>query len=186
MLTPAQLATLKAAILAETDAAFVIARNKRDDSAMEAFYAADTSPAWNAWRPSTAAADVFDAVVWANLTPADAPDGTALFTNRALLCQAKQINLQILLQGQQQIATGKLNVRQGLSDALQNVPAGAAGANVDAGWTGTGHVKLAIQRVVNKGERLFAAGTGTPAVPGDLTFDGRVTAQNISDALALP
>ncbi|MBL8999290.1 MAG: class I SAM-dependent methyltransferase, partial [Gemmatimonadetes bacterium] len=54
---------------------------------------------------------VFDAITWANLTPVDVPDGSAAYTNRALLCQAKQINLQILLQGRERVAAAGLGER---------------------------------------------------------------------------
>lgn len=182
-LTTEQLQTLKTAINAETDAAFVALRQANDEQGMADWYNATTSPAWYAWRPITPVAEVLNAISWANLTPADAANGTTLFTNLALVCQTKQLNLQIILQGQQQIATGKLNVRQGLSDALQNVPAGASGALVDAGWAGANKVKAVINRAVNRVERLFASGTGTTAVPGEVRFEGEINAQTISDAL---
>jgi hypothetical protein len=102
---------------------------------------------------------------------------------REYRCQGKQLNLQILLQGRESVATGKLTVRQGLTDALTNLPAGAGGALVDAGWLGAGKVKAAISRTVTRAERLYANGAGTAGTPGNLTFEGIVTAQNISDAL---
>ena len=182
-LSVSQLQTLKTAIAAEVDSTFAALRTAGDEQGMADFYNADTSPAWYAWRPSTVAAEVFNAITWASLTPADTPDSTATYTNRALLCQAKQINLQILLQGQSWIATGKATIRQGLNDALQNVPAGSGGALLDAGWAGAGKVKAAISRVVTRGEKLYASGTGTAGQPGDMTQEGRITAQNISDAL---
>ncbi len=182
-LTPAQQTTLGAAIAAETNATFVALRQVRNEEGMAAWLNADTSPAWYAWRPVTPTAEVLNSITWSSLTPADTADGTSQFTNRALACQAKQLNLQIILQGQQSVSTGKLNVRQGLSDALLNVPSGAGGALVDAGWAGTGKVKATITRVVTRGERIFASGTGTTGVPGDMTFEGRLNAQNISDAI---
>lgn len=182
-LTTEQKQTLKTAINAETNVAFVALRQTNDEQGMADFYNVLTSPAWYAWRPVSSVPDVLNSISWASLTPADAADGTSLFTNRALVCQAKQLNLQIILQGQQQVATGKLNIRQGLSDALQNVPAGVGGALVDAGWAGANKVKAVINRVVRRGERIFASGTGTTAVPGELTFEGTFSAQDISDAL---
>lgn len=182
-MTPQQLATLKAAILAETDVVFVPLRQANNEQGMADWYNGLTSPAWVAWRPTTSAADILDAITWASLTPADSPDATATYTNRALLCQAKQLNLQIMLQGRESIATGKLTIRQGLTDSLTNLPAGAGGALVDAGWLGAGKVKTAISRTVSRAERLYANGTGTAGSPGNVTFEGSITAQDISDAL---
>lgn len=181
-MTPSQLQTLKAAIAAETNQTFVDLRTAADETGMAAWYNADA--AFQVWKSSTDAASLFNAITWKSLTPADAADGTALFTNRALVCQAKQINLQIILQGQTSIATGKVSLRQGLTDALLDVPAGASGALLDAGWLGAGKVKATIQRSCNRVERIWATGTGTANTPGDLgEFEGTVTVQNISDAL---
>jgi len=105
------LPTLKAAILAETDPAFVALRQANETGQMAAFYNADASPAFTVWRSTTQVADVFNAITWKNFTPADTPDGTALYTNRAyhaLLCQQ---NIMILLQGASSVSTGRLNVR---------------------------------------------------------------------------
>lgn len=181
-LTPKELPTFKAAILAQTDSTFVALRQANDEQGMAAWY--NGSDTFQVWRSTTDAPSVFNAISWANLTPADTPDATATYTNRALLCQARQINLQILLQGQSSIATSKLSIRQGLQDGLLNVPAGIGGAPLDAGWAGAGKVKATIQRACTKAERLWATGTGTTANPGDLgSFEGLITAQDVSDAL---
>lgn len=181
-MTPEQLQTFKAAIHAETDPTFAALRQSNETGQMAAWYNIDT--AFQVWKSTTDAGSLFDAITWKSLTPADAADGTALFTNRALACQAKQINLQIILQGQSSIATGKLSLRQGLSDALLDVPAGVNGALLDAGWLGAGKVKATIQRPCNRVERIFATGTGTTGAPGDLgSFEGSVSNQDILDAL---
>lgn len=181
-MTPQQLQTLKTAILAETDAGFVAFRQANNEQGMADFY--NAASAFFVWRPITSASTILDAVTWASLTPSDTADGTATFTNRALVCQAKQLNLQILLQGRESLATGLTNVRQGLTDALLNVPAGSGGALLDAGWLGAGKVKAAISRLATRGERLFATGTGTAGTPGLIGgFEGNVSAQDISDAL---
>ena len=49
-MTPAQLTTLKAAILAETNAGFVEARTNGQTSRMAAFYNTQASPAFYIWR----------------------------------------------------------------------------------------------------------------------------------------
>lgn len=181
-MTPEQLSTFKAAIEGETDPTFAALRQAVNEQGMADWYNADAT--FQVWKSSTDVASLFNAITWKSLTPADSADGTALFTNRALVCQAKQINLQIILQGQTSIATGKVSLRQGLTDALLDVPAGVGGALLDAGWLGAGKVKATIQRACNRVERIWATGTGTSNTPGDLgEFEGTVTAQNISDAL---
>lgn len=181
-MTPEQLQTLKLAILAETDASFAELRQANDEQGMADWY--NTASAFSVWRTNTDTTNVFNAIVWSSLTPSDAADGTTTYTNRALVCQAKQINLQIMLQGQLSVATNRASIRQGLSDALLNVPAGAGGSLLDAGWLGAGKVKATIQRPCTRAERIWASGTGTTATPGDLgSFEGSVSAQDISDAL---
>lgn len=175
------LQTFKAAILAETDPAFVIARNANEHGAMAAFYNEAANPAFTVWRSSTPAADVFNAITWKNFTPADTPDGTALYTNRAyhaLLCQQ---NIMILMQGASSIATGRANVRNLLNDALSTLYTAAGGASQSAGWLA---VKAAIYRPVRRGERLFCTGTGTTGNPGDLGgFEGQVSNDDVLNAL---
>lgn len=180
-MTPAQLATLKAAILADQTMA---AKPLTSGGALEiaVLLNAAASPAYNVWRSVTPASNILDSITWANLTPADTADGTATFTNRALVCQAKQMNLQIILQGRDSVASGKLSVRGGLSDALQNVPAGAGGALVDAGWAGAGKVKATMTRTASVIEKLFATGNGTTATPSTMGYEGPVSSEDVQQA----
>mgnify|MGYP002682412701 CR=1 FL=1 len=52
-----------------------------------------------AWRTEVPTRLVRSKIVLSSYTPNDAADNTATFTNRALLAQAKQINLQLMMQG---------------------------------------------------------------------------------------
>lgn len=171
MLTPAQQATLAADIQADgalnalphnSDSSFEIARQ----------YNLPASPDFYVWRSDASADAIYDKITWASLTPADAADNTATFTNRALICQAKQINLQIMLQGKTTLNATKPNIRQGLTDALQNVPAGAGGALLDAGWF---QVKSVLYRKATRLEKLFATGTGTTGVPATMAIEGAIS-----------
>lgn len=168
-MTPAQYTTLKSLADADQTASALIAQG--NDIGLADWMNAPTSQ--YIWRQYTPADDVFDAIVWANLTPIDAPDGTALWTNRALLCQAKQINLQIMLQGKERIATAKATTRAGLSDALLNVPSGASGATQSAGWAA---VKSVISRIGTRAEMALAPGAGTQGSPSVPSFDGTISA----------
>lgn len=181
MLTAEQRATVKAYILATPDLASKTSGPGTDYGYISDALSSTANPAWYVWKTSAAADDIYDAITWANLTPADAPDGTALYTNRALLCQAKQINLQILLQGKQTLLTSKLKIRQALTDALQNIPAGAGGALLDAGWT---PVKQALYRGATTVEKLLSNGTGTTGVPANLDYEGGVGIEEVAAILA--
>jgi hypothetical protein len=167
MLTPAQCTTLKALAMADQTAAALI--DAGNDIALADWF--NTQTANYIWRSSVPVDEVFDAITWANLTPVDVPDGSAAYTNRALLCQAKQINLQILLQGRERVAAAKAAVRGGLSDALLNVPSGVAGATQSAGWAA---VKSVISRLGTRAEMALASGAGTQAAPSTPAFDGQL------------
>lgn len=170
-MTPSQITTLRAAVFAD-GAATALLQAGNEPGLRDYLNGAST---FYVWRSSTPTSDIMDAITWASLTPADAADGTATFTNRALICQAKQINLQIVLQGRESVSTGKANVRGALSDALTNVPAGAGGALLDAGWLGAGKVKSAITRLATNAEHAFTSGTGTSGTPGNLgAFEGLI------------
>jgi len=176
-MTPEQLATLKAAVQASQDAAIIAADIGRNDT--ELMRLLNLPSAFMVWRSTTSGDAVLDAILWERFTPADTPDGSTIQTNRLLLCQAKQINLQILLQGRERIATGLVNTRKTLTDALLNVPSGANGVAQDAGWLGAGRVKATINRPATVAEQVFATGTGTAGNPGDLVWEGVLSIDDI-------
>lgn len=170
-MTPAQIATLKAALVADTNLATQKAAH--DTQGIADYLNADST--FVVWRSSTAADDISDAITWASLTPTDAPDATVPFTNRILVCQTKQMALQQQLLGKTTVNTGKANIRAAFQDALLAVPSGAGGATVDAGWLGAGKVKAAISRAASRLEKIFATGTGTAASPGTLVVETQVS-----------
>jgi hypothetical protein len=174
----------KQAILAESDPTFSALRDANETGQMALWYNQEQSPMFTVWRSSATTSEILNGVVGANLTPLDTPDGTAMFTNRALVCQAKQINLQMYLQKDGSLPVGQLNIRQTLQDALTNVPSGAGGALLDAGWAGTGKVKDIISRPCTRAEKIWATGTGSTGVPGNLgAFEGTVSNDDILNAL---
>jgi hypothetical protein len=150
------------AILATDMQANAASLNLGDTVGQAAFYNANAVPDYFVWNPSTSTKDVMDAITWANLTPADAPDGTAAWTNRALACQGKQFNVQTMLVGRDTIDATKANLVAGLQDALTNVPSGVSGASKSGGWA---NVKIALTRKATRLEKLFATGNGTAANP---------------------
>jgi hypothetical protein len=176
MLTTAQLSQLKAAIIA--DANLATAYDKKDVGFMVNYLKGNST--FVVWRDSTLTSDIFDAIVGSNLTPSDAPDGTQLFENRAMVCQGKQNSLMILLQGQLQLSTGKSNIRVWLQDALTGLPSGASGAVTNAGWPA---VKTAISRFATLYEKIFSTGTGTAGTPGSLVVEGSPVLAEVAGAL---
>lgn len=164
-MTPSQCLTLKTLALADPTAAALLAAG--NDMGLADWFNQPTTT--YIWRTSVPADEVFDAITWAILTPADAPDGSAQYTNRALQCQAKQINLQIMLQGRERIAGVKPTIRAGFQDALLNVPSGVGGATQSAGWAA---VKTALSRFATRAEAALATGAGTQASPSTPAFDG--------------
>lgn len=178
MFTPAQIQSLKAVAVADQTASALIA--SADDIGLAAWFNGVST--FVLWNSQTSMLDVYNNIVWANLTPTDSADGTATWTNRALQCQAKQINLQIMLQGQTKVDATKSNLRAGLQDALTNVPSGASGATLSAGWV---PVRDAMKRFATMAEKTLATGTGSDASPGIATWEGKMTyadASNIRSA----
>lgn len=159
-MTPAQLTTLKAAILAETAPAFVALRNGNETGQMaDWFNVASTFVAWrtNVTRDEMTA-EGFDWTQVDNLTTGQARIWDLLFDNQ-----------------QRAMNAGDAGKRAGLAEC----------------WKGTA-AKLAVgafalskcKRAINRGEKVFATGTGTDASPGVLTFEGQISNGDIADALA--
>lgn len=174
-LTDAQIAALRPVVQAEPTLAQAIATG--DDYAIAAWLNGESAPAFYVWRTSMNTQEIYDSIVWANLTPADTPDGTQLWLNRALAAQGKQFNIQTLLQGRETINPARPNVRAGLQDALTGLPTGPGGATRAAGWVA---LQLIMSRKANRAEKTLATGTGTQATPATMTFEGNVTASEAS------
>lgn len=180
MLTTAQLTAIKAEIVADP------VLNALPNGADQAFAIADAlnaaaSPDYIVWQTSVPSQTLFDAIVWANLTPQDAPTtGTDLvWLNRAMACQGKQFNLQTILTGRESINPSKANIRAGLQDALTQIPSGASGTLRSAGWTA---VQTAMQRKATRAEKVLATGLGTAASPSLMGFEGALSYQDVLNA----
>lgn len=179
MLTTAQVATLRTALLANTDPTFVSYRNAGATGAMADWYnLASTSDAWRTEAPVSA---VYDALDWAKFTPSDSPDSTVAQTNRLLFIQTKQMNLQSMLQGRTTVDASKANIRSGLRDAVTQIPAGAGGASVNVGGTNGSIVLNALTRKATNGEAVFFSGSATtgPVTANLLGFEGLITNEDV-------
>jgi len=170
-MTPQQRATLKAAVLASQDPAIAAAASARNDTELAKLL--NLPSTFSVWRIDVPTSELIGAVKLASFTPADAPDDTMLYNNRCALCELKQNNIRMLFT-RETITAQKPSTRQDLSDALTNVPAGTDGAAIDAGWLGAGRVKATITRLATVAEKVFATGTGSAGVPGDLGWEGTV------------
>lgn len=159
-MTPEQLATLKAAILAETDQAFVALRAANDETGMAAWYNAAST--FVVWRTSVSQDEImqngFDWAQVDNLNVGKARIWEWLFDN-----ESRTIN------------PTKANVRAGIAECWKGTSQMLA---VQAA------VLAHCKRLCTRAERLFATGTGTDAAPGlPGSFEGDVMPQNIADAL---
>lgn len=180
MLTSSQKTAIKAAI--DADPA-LSSKPLTADGADAIAKALNSITTFVVWRTDAPIESIHDQILWSVFTPQDAPDATALWSNRSHQCQSKQLNLTMLLSRTNGTINGSLpNVRAGLQDALTNIPSGALGATQAAGWT---NVRLALQRFATRVEQILATGTGTQASPGNLTREGTITYQEVEEARAV-
>jgi hypothetical protein len=181
-LTTQQLTALKAAITANpTWAAYPLTADGYYDLA--ATLNGQATPAFWVWSTNVDVQSVRAAVVWANLTPADVPDGTQTWANRSLQCQGKQFNLQMLVPMTGTMSAADPNLRAGLQDALTAVRSGAAGASQSAGWTA---VQLTLVRRAKYGEQILAdtatGNGGTKPTAATMVFEGSLTDVDVMQA----
>lgn len=173
-----QLQALAAALLAtsnETLAAAVAAG--RDGEVADIL---NTDSDLVVWRLTTQVDKIFGAIRWDAFTVDEVPDGTLSYTNRALACQSRQLNLQILLQGRESVDSASPVIQAALHDALAAVPSGPLGVTVPAGWAS---VKEAMTRNATLAEAMLATGTGTSDIPASMTWEGLVNSATIATAL---
>ena len=156
-MTPAQLSVLKAAILAETDPAFVELRTAGAVGAMADFY--NEPSTFYVWR-SNYSADQIATAIDKGITQLDALTGSK---RDSLLWWASRPH----------------DMRGANAQAAVNDLCGSQNT-LKAAVTDGG------KRVITKGERLFSTGTGTLAAPGATSREGQVAADNVVQAVNLP
>lgn len=181
-LTPAQLSTLKADIAANVNVipvgrpfagtAINLLPNTADANfEIARWYNLTASPDFTVWRDISMEI-VLGLITYANMTPLDIPDGTQTWANRSLACQGKQFNLQNLTIGRSTAPMKRTNYRAAMQDCLTNLPAGAGGSLISAGWT---NVRDAAKFLATYAEKLFSTGTGSTGSPADLATNGEGT-----------
>jgi hypothetical protein len=187
-LNDTQIATLRADLPTHPELAAWI--QSANDQAIADWYNTTATPDFNVFRTNVSIDEVFDAVTWANFTPADAPDATVQWSNRSLACQGKQFNLQTMLSGRTFFSAAKATLRGGLNDATTNLPSGVSGTNRSGGWT---TILPILRRLANRVEKLFGVQTagvgvvstdplGATTNPALMTYEGKITAADIGAA----
>lgn len=189
-LTTAQKAALKADIAANVATApgttgpiNALPNNPDANAAIADWYNLAAAGPFVVWR-DLPIEDVLNLITFANMTPVDAVPTTPALTvdvwrARSLACQGKQFNLQNLTLGRSTAPMKRVNYRAAIQDCLTNLPAGTAGALIAANWVG---VRDAAKFSATNAEKLFATGTGTTAVPADLTHEGKLTKDDVESA----
>lgn len=188
-LSPAQLPALKAAILADPVLSQLDHSADSHNAIADAFNL-PASPDYHVWRTNVPVESILDQITWANYTPSDAPDITVLFQNRAMLCQTKQMNLQLMFVGRSSFDASRPNLRSGLNDATTNLPSGANGASRSGGWA---NILPVLKRLASRAEKLYSSpgsGTGNNGAdargastnPDMLVFEGQISLSDVDSA----
>jgi hypothetical protein len=169
MLTSEMLQTLKAAILAETDAAVVAARTPatRDDRVIAAFYNQEAVPAFYVYRAQLSRHEI--------LTGTSDEGTTFAWTAGAYITRS---------QGERDAFREMFNSTGNVDPSLPTIQ--SAFADIFSGTGGAGnraHIKAMARRACNRFERIFATGTGSKAAPGVAAVSGSVSTDDVSRAL---
>ena len=164
-LTAPQLQTLKTDILANTDPAFVAARNAQNNGQMAAWY--NVNSTFIVFKPTAPTADIGDIVNYV---------AVAALTDISV----NKLNIFYTL-NPSQFEPVRSDERTYLADVFSGALGGQGQATRDA-------LDAYYRRAALRGEKLYCTGTGTTAIPGALnaTANGDITTDNITDALALP
>lgn len=170
-LTTAQKQAVKADIAANTNTVLingtptainVVPVSPDNAQSVADWYNLQASPNFFGNYATVPASDIFNAITWKNLTPADAvpttPDLTVqVWMARNAMCQTLQMNVQTMLLGRDTIDATKGKIRSGFQDSLSSVPSGASGASQDAGWAA---VQKILCRKLSNVEKLLADTSG--------------------------
>jgi hypothetical protein len=165
MLTPAQLQTLKADILADPVLA-AIPNNSDGNTLIAAAYNAPASPDYWVWRSFVSDSELYEAT---------SPDGTtwswSIYIARS--------------QGERDAWRQMVNMKGGIDAALVNERTGIA--DIFSGAPGLAqrtHLLAMGRRKATRGEKLFATGSGTTGSPSVMTVEEVFTYETVDMARA--
>lgn len=161
LLTPAQLATLKAAILA--DPVLAVIPNTPDGAvAIADAMNLNAVPDFTVWKTRVTVTQIGDKI-----------NGTEL----AGLIQLNVTRLQAVAQlSPDGVNPSLLDRRQFFDDIFSGAGGATTRSQLLALW----------KRLATRAEKLYATGTGTNPSPATLTFEGGITLQDVQDARSLP
>ena len=158
-LTPTQLPALKAAILAETDAAFVEFRQAGAVGAMAEFYS----------QPGAF-------VVWKTNVSRNEVGKTFIASALAAITAGNNDKLANFAVWNETINPSRADQRAFFDDVFSVAAGASTRAALLALW----------KRFALRGERVYATGTGSDASPGALVYEGTISIDDVVQALALP
>lgn len=171
MLTPAQLATLKADI--EADPAFASVPNNDDGHFLIAdAYNLTASPDFWVWRTK---------VTKNEYVQSTSVDGTTFnWTGAGFITrsQGERDAWREMFNGTETANPSLANVRQAFTDIFSGGTAPAPANRT--------HLTTVSRRKALRIEKLFATGTGSTASPGLMTYEGTITYQDVAAARNLP
>ena len=169
-LTPAQLATLRADILAD---ATLNAHPQTPDgaAAIAMAYNLPATPNFWVWRTVVTQSELV------NTTSVDATTFTWVGNGFITRSTGEQAAWRELFGDQGSVNAALPQVRQAFTDIFSGT--GNAAANRT-------HLAAVARRLATRAEKLFAAGTGSTVSPAVMGFEGLVTLQEVQDARQLP
>jgi hypothetical protein len=159
-LTSAQIATLRADILADPTLTAIPAGSDGDFT-IAAIYNTIFTPSWWVYKSSVPVADVKDALnytTYIGRSVAEREAFTFMLSNHV-------------------IAPNRPNIRQGINDIFSG--SGATPVAQRAAFD------VLFRREATRAEKLFATGTGTTVSPGTMTVEGAISYQDVGAARAL-
>jgi hypothetical protein len=160
-LTNGQLATLKAAIVA--DGTLNAKPNNADgNTEIAAAFNLTAAPAFTVWKTKVAITEVGDNIVATELAGLSTLNATRLQT--------------IAVFSPEGVNPSLADRRSFFSDVFSGAGGVLTTAKLLALW----------KRLAKRGEKLYATGTGTDASPATLTFEGLLTFQDVEEARRLP
>jgi hypothetical protein len=163
MLTPIQLATLKAAILAETDPTFVSYRTAGANSAMSDWYNEASGPAFVCWKASVPSGQIGKTVNYV---------AVAAMTTANL----ERLN-NFLGMNPSEFDPGRADIRAFMADTFSGALGGQGQATRDA-------LDALYRRNALLIEKILATGTGSTASPAVMGREGTITPDEIEQARA--
>lgn len=173
-MTPEQIPAFRTALLAATDPALQAAVVGRNDTEVARLVNLNTAPAFIVNRTSLTRHE---------LITGTSPTGTTFtwggatggYINRS---QGERDAFREMFNSTGAVNPGQTNIQTAFNDIFSGAGAGAVANRA--------HILAFSKRTATVAERMLATGTGSDASPGTLTFEGKVTIDDVGRALTAP